>query len=91
MHKQAKQTLSAQKVHFRGWLSRLELVSSDKEEFCRLDRLLISIAVEGSNQPGPEQVCICPALRHTSHSASAHLVQLLCGQLAHILVDLQGS
>ena len=41
----------------RGWLSRLELVSSDKEEFCRLDCLLISIAVEGGNRPGPEQVC----------------------------------
>ena len=40
----------------RGWLSRLEWVSSDKEEFCRLDRLLISVAVEGGNQPGPEQV-----------------------------------
>jgi ribonuclease HI len=40
----------------RGWLSRLEKVSSDKEEFCRLDRLLISVAVEGGNQPGPEQV-----------------------------------
>ncbi|KAL0028676.1 hypothetical protein WJX79_009990 [Trebouxia sp. C0005] len=39
----------------RGWLSRLEKVSSDKEEFCRLDRLLISVAVEGGNQPGPEQ------------------------------------
>ena len=31
-------------------------MSSDKEEFCRLDRLLISVAVEGGNQPGPEQV-----------------------------------
>lgn len=46
----------------RGWLSRLELVSSDKEEFCRLDRLLISVAVEGGNQPGPEQVCISIAM-----------------------------
>ena len=40
----------------RGWLSRLEWVSSDKEEFCRLDRLLISIAAEAGNQSGPEQV-----------------------------------
>lgn len=43
----------------RGWLSRLEWVSSDQEEFCRLDRLLISIAVEAGNQPGPEQVGHC--------------------------------
>ena len=45
---------------FRGWLSRLEWVSSDKEEFCRLDRLLISVAVEAGNQPGPEQVTSNP-------------------------------
>ena len=43
----------------RGWLSRLEWVSSDQGEFCRLDRLLISIAVEAGNQPGPEQVGHC--------------------------------
>lgn len=62
----------------RGWLSRLELVSSDKEEFCRLDRLLISVAVEGGNQPGPEQVCISIAMcitlgcRLCMHMQAAH-------------------
>ncbi len=53
----------------RGWLSRLEKVSSDKEEFCRLDRLLISVAVEGGNQPGPEQVGYL--FTHMTHAESA--------------------
>ena len=75
----------------RGWLSRLGKVSSDKEEFYRLDRLLISVAVEGGNQPGPEQVtpclitCLCVtvgSLLEPVHALSACLVS---GQTASVL------
>ena len=50
-------------------------MSSDKEEFCRLDRLLISIAVEGGNQPGPEQVCIQQVISAVNCSTSSTPVQ----------------
>lgn len=77
----------------RGWLSRLEWVSSDKEEFCRLDRLLISVAVEGGNQPGPEQVSFLRLLTSAALEVTCkacHIVSC-CGDCAVGVVDKDAS